>query len=64
MHRIELQQVGGGDGIPGRVVDVHELNARTAPECAKHQPTDATEAVDTDAHGAVKIDGFILINQS
>ena len=52
MHRIELQQVSGGDRIPGRVVDVHQLNARAAPQGAEHKPTDATEAVAANPHAS------------
>ena len=49
MHRIELQQVGGG-GLPGRIVDMHKGEARAVPEGAERQPADATEAVDADLH--------------
>jgi len=53
VHRIEGQQMGGGGGITAAVVDVHDLNAGPAPEGAEHQPSDAAEAVDPDAHGPV-----------
>ncbi len=50
MDGIEGQQVRGGVGVAAGVVDVHQLDAGPAPEGAEHQPTNAAEAVDADAH--------------
>jgi hypothetical protein len=49
MHRIKLQQVDRGARVSGRVVEVHQLDARTPPEGAEQQAADAPEAVDLGA---------------
>ena len=51
MHRIENQQVGGGVGIPGRIVDMHQFDAGSPPQGTEDEAADAPEAVDADFHG-------------
>jgi hypothetical protein len=48
VDRIEGQQVGGGFGITGPVVDVHDPEAGPAPEGTEDPPADAPETVDAD----------------
>src|SRR5690606_39125188 len=52
MHRIEIDQMGVGCGVTGRVVDLHKLKFRPAPGGAQRQTTDTTKSVDTylDSH--------------
>ncbi|MNN65467.1 hypothetical protein D3C81_1809730 [compost metagenome] len=55
VHRIEVEQMGVGRRVGGRVVDLHELQLRPAPGRAQGQTSDAAEAVDAylDGHGLV-----------
>ena len=51
MHRVKGEQVCRGLSVTGVVVDMHQLNARVAPEGTEHQAADAAEAIDADFHG-------------
>ncbi len=51
VHRVEGEQVGGGVGVTGRVIHMHQLDAGAPPQGPEHQAADATEAVDADFHG-------------
>ena len=51
MHRIKRQQMGGGGGITGRIIDVDQFNAGPPPEGTEDEAADAPEAVDADFHG-------------
>ena len=61
MYRVEVQQVGMGGGITGRVVYLHELQLGPVPGSAQGQAADAAESVDTDfdRHGAVSRKGVV-----
>ena len=50
MHRIELQQVCCRCCIASVIIDVHQFDARPAPEGPEHQATNPPKAVDADAH--------------
>ena len=50
MHRIELQQVGRRCCIASGIIDVHQFDARPAPEGPEDQATNPPKAVDADAH--------------
>jgi len=52
VNGVELEQVGGGRGVTGGVIDVDDLDAGAAPEGTEHQPADAAESVDADAHAS------------
>jgi len=51
MHRIEGEQMGGGVGIAGRIIDVSQFDAGAPPQGREHQATNAPEAIDAAVHG-------------
>src|SRR5690606_1195388 len=51
VHRVEVQQVGVGRRVGGRVVDVHEFQLRPVPGGAQRQTSDAAGTVDADFDG-------------
>ena len=52
MDRIELQQVGRRCCIASAIIDMHEFNARTAPEGPEHQATNPSKAIDANPHAS------------
>lgn len=50
MHRVEVQQVGMGSGVAGRIVDPNELQLRPAPGGAKRQTSNAAKTIDAYFH--------------
>src|SRR5690606_30667098 len=55
MHGVEVEQVGEGGGVAGRVVDVREAQVGPVESGAQRQAADAAESVDAylQDHGAV-----------
>ena len=49
----ELDQVDGGGGVGGDLVDVDELHVVAIGQCTNRETTDAAESVDADARGEV-----------
>ena len=55
VHRVEVQQMRQGVGIPGRIVDTDHPDVGIVGGNAHHQASDAAEAVDSDVNGHMKV---------
>jgi hypothetical protein len=57
MDGVEGQQMGGGLGVAGGVVDVDDLEARLTPKGPEDQAADAPETVDAEFHQGRRMRG-------
>ncbi|MNZ45473.1 hypothetical protein D3C78_631310 [compost metagenome] len=46
VHRVEVDQVGMGFSVPGRVIDLYEFEFRPVPGRAQRQATDTSKPID------------------